>query len=343
MIVSCDETPDVVALVPTMGRDVARLERCLESLRVQRTDKRLAVVCVVNSPQSGLSVVGDFPEVRFVSSGMNLGWAGGLIFGHGLVEAPLYWFVQDDNEFEPDCLEHLVQRLTADPRLGLVSPVAVDADGRCPARSLGGVLAPDGTMAYWLPGEATAEVTESLAGHDLSYVASRGSLVRSSAWDAVGGPDVNYYPVLWTDVDFCRALAERGIGFAVEPAARLAPNLSASYSRPYAAFLSARNSAYFRKKWFSRDVTAEDSNLEKVPVPEDLVRAIAAASASTLTDLAGAYAAARDDETQAAQRIAQLLELLDEARNREALRMASVSWRLTRLLRWVRRFFSGRH
>ena len=50
MIVGLDDRPDVVAVVPTLGRENGRLNRCIDSLRASTTSRRLAVLCVVNGP-----------------------------------------------------------------------------------------------------------------------------------------------------------------------------------------------------------------------------------------------------------------------------------------------------
>jgi GT2 family glycosyltransferase len=237
---------EVVALVPTLGADVDRLRRCVAALGDQEGE--LGVVVLVNSPQGGR--VSDLPdEVVVVECGLNLGWGGALTFGRGLVDPALLWLVQDDMLAEPGVLAALRAELDADPGLGLVSPITVGDDGLVPAGCLGGTLDHDGALRTWYP--STAIPPEDLSGlGDLSYIASRGMLVRTTAWDQTGGTSPLFHPVMYADVDFCVALRRSGWSFAMVSSARVRHPQNGSTTRPFAEFLGARNAALFAARRF---------------------------------------------------------------------------------------------
>jgi GT2 family glycosyltransferase/uncharacterized coiled-coil protein SlyX len=286
---------DVVALVPTLGTDVERLRRCVVALADQEGD--LAVVVLVNSPQPGR--VGDLPdEVVVVECGLNLGWGGALTFGRSLVDPAYLWLVQDDMVPAPDALAGLRAALEADPGLGVVSPITVGEDGLVPAGCLGGTLDDDGVLREWYPPAAT--LPEDLSGlGDLSYVASRGMLARTTAWDETGGTSPLFHPVMYADVDFCVALQRSGWSFAMVSSARVRHPQNGSTTRPFAEFLGARNAALFAARRFPGSETdhARPSPAGSIgsPVHPDLspalVGQVAQAAADTLLHLGSHHTA----------------------------------------------------
>ncbi len=299
-VVDLADSPDVVAIMPTMGEKPARTTAALDAALASATSQRLAIVCVLNSstPVAGL----ERPGVTVVQAGLNLGWAGGLVFGAALGESPLLWFLQDDLLVEPDTLDALVAAL--DESLGLVTPLVVDEGGMVPVASCGGVIAADGTLASWLPAEPTAPASlPDLAS--LSYVPSRGMLVRRAAFDAAGGPDPRLYPVQFVDVDFCHRVRAAGFGTALTVDARVRHAGSAATPSGFAQFLHSRNAERFIRRWFPK---SKEKGREFFPVhgfrPDsgpsamlhpsisaELLAAVAQSGTDALTHLAQVFSA----------------------------------------------------
>lgn len=302
MLVRPEDRPDVVALVPTLVADVDRLQACLAATAAQETARRLAIVCVVNSPLP-LRLGSVANQIRVLVAGVNLGWPGGLVFARSQADAPLLWLVQDDVRAAPDCLDHLLARLEADDQCALASPVTLQGDDVVPAFSAGGVLG-GGVMQFWHPSYPTP-----LADLDpvqlaaLSFVPSRGALVRTAAWDAVGGMDPRYYPVMWADVDLCRAFTLAGYGFAVVTSAHVAHEGRGSTGNDFGQFLAGRNASLFAQKWFAAaggETVPPDPPHRPTPpdalngrihpeISRDLLATVAQASADTLVHLGRNY------------------------------------------------------
>jgi GT2 family glycosyltransferase len=287
---------EVVALVPTLGADVDRLHRCVTALAAQ--PEGLAVVVLVNSPEPGR--VSDLPEeVVVVECGLNLGWGGALTFGRSLANPAYLWLVQDDMVAEPDALGALRAALEADAGLGVVSPVTIGDDGLVPAGCLGGTLDDDGVLRRWHPQVATP--TEDLRGlANLSYVASRGMLVRTNAWDDAGGMSPLFHPVMYADVDFCVALQRAGWSVSLVSSSRIRHGQNGSTTPPFAQFLGHRNSALFAARRFpgSESDDARPSPAASLggplhpDLPPALVGSVAQAAADALLHLGSHHTAA---------------------------------------------------
>jgi len=343
MIVGIDEQPDVVALIPTLGSSPDRLGATIDSLAAQSSSARLAIVCIVNAPESALAT-SDWPSTTVIVAGLNLGWAGALCFARTLVSAPFLWLIQDDLVCEPECLAALLERCEREPTLAMVSPVVIDESGLVRAKSAGGTVDDAGWMLRWLPADPTP-ADQFSSFDELSYVPSRGMLVRTEAWDRVGGLDPRYFPLIWTDVDFCTALARAGLAFALEVQARVHHESGASTPSALAGFLGSRNRELYRTKWFPTHVSPDDRDPSRPSrpealtgaiderVPRELIDTVAQCAADALLHLGRIHTC--DIERLSAVEAA----LRDERaalRDESAAVRLTLSWRITAPLRRVR-------
>lgn len=266
---------EVVAVVPTLGGNLARLERCLGSLETARGEADLAVVVVWNDPRRPVPELGD---VTVLEPGCNLGYSGSVLHARRRSSARFLWMLQDDMRIEPGCLRTLRARLDLEPDLAIVAPVIVDADGEVPVHSRGGVLAPDLTMDHWFPTERVRPAAIDTS-HRLDWVASSGSLVRLDPFDEVGGIDPGFFPVAWGDVDLGYRLGRAGYRVAVDPEAHVRHDRNGSTPSVLARHVGSVNAERFR-------ATASGGRTPSIDVDRDIADAILAAASSGLVDLA---------------------------------------------------------
>ena len=244
MIVSLDDDPQVVAVIPTLGRDLERLGTCLESIRQSFFGGRLAVVVVWNDPRR---TIPDLGQVTVLEPGINTGFPIALNAARRVVSAPYLWIVQDDQTVAGDCLSVLIERIGRPDRPGIVSPVIIDGHGRVPANSRGGIVRDNGIMDQWYP-FADIEPDALDRTQHLDWVTLSGALVRCDAWDEVGGMDPMFFPLLWSDVDLGHRMTKSGLPVVLEPRARVTHERNGSTPSLLAHFLGDRNRNYFASK-----------------------------------------------------------------------------------------------
>ena len=343
MLVRPDAHPDVLALLPTLGRDSERLRRCVDAVAAQTGDHRVALVCLVNSPESGR--VRELPDaVEVVECGLNLGWGGALRFGRTRGEAAYIWTVQDDMVAEPDCLDRLLQAVAGSADLAVVSPAAVGPDGLVPWGSLGGRIGADLEWT-WFPPEACRP--EDLAGHEaVPVVASRGMLVRTSAWDAVGGTDPRLHPVMYSDLDLCHAFERRGLRAAIVPDAIVVHARHGSTTPPFAEFLTMRNRAVFEATWYAGRERPDavrpspPSALDGVvhpDLPPALLASVAQAATDTVLHLGAVHSRRVEELTERVTELEATLAEVTRAAEEERTASAARLRRVRRRLRGTRR------
>lgn len=270
--------PAVAAVIPTLGRDLPRLTACISAVQASDFDGALDTVLVWNDPRVP---VPELPGTCVLSPGMNLGFPGALNHARSRVAADYLWIVQDDVRPHPTCLRALLDRLTAADRPGVAAPVGITADGLVPARSRGGFLRDDGTMEEWFPPADTRPEDLDLS-RPLSFVASSGSLIPLAVWDEVGGFDPDFYPLLWSDVDFCHRVRSTGHAVVLTPAAAIDHDQGGSTPGLLGEFLGEANQRRFRTKHAADGSTTA----EPLDVDDELARRIGRNAGLTLIDFA---------------------------------------------------------
>jgi len=95
----------------------------LSTLR-QITYPNIEVIVVDNaSPNDDPSILkSSYPEINFIQSSVNLGFAGGNNLGIRKARGKYLFFINNDTEVEPGFLEPLVAKCESDPNIGAVSP-----------------------------------------------------------------------------------------------------------------------------------------------------------------------------------------------------------------------------
>lgn len=267
MIVDLCDSPEVVASVVTLGPS-ARLERCLESLGSMSSLVRVAIVCIVNGCSDVTTDDRRYP-VTALRLNVNAGWSGGQVVARSLHTAPYFWLVQDDMTVTGECLDELMLALRADPDLGVVSPVAVDNQGRALAGQC--YRGSDWDRVLWdrWPPEPWPVADLGLPDY-LLFAPSRGSLHRTAAWDAAGGFDPRFHPVIHADVDYGRALHEKGIKTAITRAATVFHEGHQSIPGVMGHYLHWRNAQLFMAKWEGLD--AAHTIADRAPVQDGFLQ-----------------------------------------------------------------------
>ena len=197
----------VVAFIPTLGRDLDRLDRTIDSVLV-RPHSNLTLVVVDNSQDRS---VRERQGVEIIATGVNLGMVGAMQIVRERYPAAFIWSLQDDMVLLNDCLTPMLQKMREMPAVGACTPV-LDHDGIQPAKLRAGfVNTSDSGGSRWdlFPKSATP-LAELDVDFDFTFVFSSGTLYRTSALEEIGGLDVGLWPLTHVDVDIGLRLSAKG-------------------------------------------------------------------------------------------------------------------------------------
>jgi len=116
-------TQPLVSIITVNFNQVEVTAALLQSLRAI-TYPRVEILVVDNGSTTGNpdSLATDYPEITLIKSSENLGFAGGNNLAVRVATGEYLLFLNNDTEVTPGFLEPLVERMAADPTIGMISP-----------------------------------------------------------------------------------------------------------------------------------------------------------------------------------------------------------------------------
>ena len=250
--------PDVsVAIVSYNTQDLLRA--CLRSLLLREADGEatLEVIVADNGSTDGSPdmVRAEFPSVRIIEMGENLGFGRANNLALSNASGCAYCLLNSDAEVQPGAFSAALAVLHSDPKIGLVGGQLLWPDGR-PQTSYGddptllGVLREQTFTGA--QGVAPPIAPQTAAVKDVHQICGAFMLLRPEAWHEMGGFDPHYF-MYNEDVDLNFRLRRAGWRVVFAPQVRVTHHLGASSSADWqkrARMVSAYNESRFY--FFSR-------------------------------------------------------------------------------------------
>jgi GT2 family glycosyltransferase len=221
--------PKVVSIVLNWngGRDTAE---CLRSLaRLEGVDHEPLVVDNGSTDGSVELLRREFPNVRIVETGANLGFAGGVNRGIAAAVArgaEFLWLLNNDATVAPDSLAALVAALQRRPDAGFACSKVLLADRPDVLWYAGGTCdTPTGFMRHHGQGEPDRGQHDRVG--DLAFACGCSLLVRRRTVEAIG-PMPEEYVLYWEDVAWSATARAAGWAIVFVPGSRVWHKVGAS-------------------------------------------------------------------------------------------------------------------
>ena len=235
------EFPPPIAVVVVSYNTVDLLRRCLESLLPQLSEGD-EIVVVDNESHDGSAdmVEREFPTVRLVRSGGNLGFGAGCNLGAAEFPDHDVLLFNPDAVAYPAMLESLHRAQVELPEAGIIGGRSETSDGLTDPRSCWGAPSPWSAFCF-ATGLSTAFKksawfdTESIPGWDretrreVDVVSGALMLVRRDLWDELGGFDERFF-MYGEDLDLCVRARKSGASPTMYPTAVMRHDVGASSS-----------------------------------------------------------------------------------------------------------------
>lgn len=226
---------------------------CLESLAALMTERVVIALCENGSSDDSESFIRDYLQKRYlererdciegsrvfeyeskrlgtergnqvvvVLSPSNLGFAGGnnLAYRAAMdsVDADFVWFLNNDTEVEPDCLQRMIERMDEDPFIGICGATLVYAHDRKTVQAFGGAEYQPMSGGVREIGQGKAwpcSVNRDDVERRMSYVSGASMLVRSSFLEKVGLMTEDYF-LYYEEIDWAERARRAGfkLGYA---------------------------------------------------------------------------------------------------------------------------------
>ncbi len=227
-----------VSIVSYNTRDLLRA--CLLSLRACREDGlTLDVIVADNGSADGspAMVRAEFPEVRVLETGGNIGYGAANNAAVAEASGRYVCILNSDTEVGPDALRALRDALVAEPTLGAVAPQLVGFDGR---PQLSCARMPTPLAVFWeqtylyklLPirrvlGEYDPRRWTSAPWQPVDWVPGACLMARRDAYRQISGFAPEYF-MYYEDVDLCQRLRASGWSVGFLPKVSIRHHLGAS-------------------------------------------------------------------------------------------------------------------
>jgi GT2 family glycosyltransferase len=240
--------PRVSVIIPAKSKPEF-LGACLHSLSRFGSDRipcEIIVVLNETNPELETALRDRVKGIEVVASPVNLGLAGAGNRGRSSARGEFLVMLHDDAEIEPGWLEPLIETAETHPEAGAVGSKVLFPDGRL--QNAGMILWRDAiTSPPWFGEPPAPTAFDRLRAVD--YCGTSSLLVRTAAWDAVGGLDERFYPAYYVDVDLSMALRRLGLVVLYQPRSRIRHHRGASTSVRFRTFIAQRNRLLFIEKW----------------------------------------------------------------------------------------------
>lgn len=212
--------PEVSVVIPVYGELDVTL-RCVLSI-LQSTDETPFEVVVVDdrSPDGSgpelAAALEDLPNIRVILNETNLGFLRSCNSAAATASAPFIYFLNNDTIVLDGWLDELVNTFRDEPQAGLVGAKLIYPDGRL--QEAGGVVWSDGSAAnYGRLDDPQAPAYNYM--RDVDYVSGAAILIRTEAWQKVGGFSDSLAPAYYEDTDVAMKLRAAGWRVLLQPLA----------------------------------------------------------------------------------------------------------------------------
>ena len=211
-----------VIVVSYNTRDILR--RCLARLREELAGVDGEAIVVDNASTDGSAdmVAAEFPEMRLVRSGVNLGFAAANNRGFDLAQGRYLVLLNPDAFLDAGALARALAHMERAPRVGIAGGRLRDTEGRLQPSGrmfpslLNEVLVTSGLAARYPGSRLFGRFDRSWADPDrpapVDWVPGAFTIIRRDALQRTGGFDERFF-LYYEEVDLCRRAA--GAGYEV--------------------------------------------------------------------------------------------------------------------------------
>lgn len=230
---------------------------CLASLSQTDYDNyRVIVVDNGSTDESATKILAAFPEISLVTTGRNLGYAGGNNVGirKALAEGARYiWILNNDTVVFPDCLRRMVLAAEADEAIGMVGSKIRYTEAPNTIWYAGGTIDLECGKTWHTGKDETDDGRFDMEG-PTDFITGCSVLAKREMIEAIGLPEEKYF-LYFEDVDWSLRARNEGWTLWFEPKAVLLHTEGARSTARYSdrfIYYTLRNRLFFKKR-FSPD------------------------------------------------------------------------------------------
>lgn len=245
---------EVAIILLSWNRKHAVLEAVDRIKRLAGVRFEIVIIDNASSDGSPEALEAAHSDVFVIRETVNRGFAAGV--NRGLAEAatmkaPYAWLLNDDTDFQPDALLHLLRFARAHPQFGLISPRLVDLSDPSSEQFSSGLI--DWVECTMHHNVAPATFTRLIGAGATAIVPGTALLCEIRAFQAIGPFDSRFF-AYWEDTDYSVRAERAGFQCTVVPSIVVghAATAARQIRPPHYAYYMVRNEALFWSSHQSR-------------------------------------------------------------------------------------------
>jgi GT2 family glycosyltransferase len=198
----------------------------LESIREQ-SYKNIEIFVVDNASKINpeKEILTQYPEVKFIRSEINLGFAGGNNLANPKVKGDYIFYINNDAEITEDCLEKLLRVFETEQNVGIISPlICYDKDLKVNGNELIQYAGCTRVNQFTARNRTIGSKEENENQYNLlsetGYIHGAAMLIDKKVIDNVGLMYDKFF-LYYEELDWCERIRKSGYKIMVEPNAKI--------------------------------------------------------------------------------------------------------------------------
>ena len=230
----------------------------LDSIR-QLSYKNVEIFVVdnasIDNPQSFFN--DQYPEVKFIRSENNLGFAGGNNLAVKEAKGDFLFFINNDAEITEGCIDKLIELFQQQPKLGIASPLlcyfnANPKENPDLIQYAGSTHLHPMTARNLTIGEKEINKGQYNEPRPTAYAHGAAMMVKREVIDNVGVMFEDFF-LYYEELDWCERIRRAGYEIWIEPRAKIyhKESVTVGAMSPLKTYYLNRNRIYFMRRNFS--------------------------------------------------------------------------------------------
>lgn len=185
------------------------LSRCIASI-YDNFNVDLEIIIVNNDQTEKLeNVCRDFPNVRIINRGKNIGFGAGNNLGAKYVNGKIILFLNPDTEILSENIEDVLAQFDKDCNLGVLGAQLINKTGKVQDWSVGNETGLWDIARNNLKIPRSRKIWESKKSLLVDWVSGTAFFIRRDIFEKIGKFDENFF-MYFEDIDLCRRTRKAG-------------------------------------------------------------------------------------------------------------------------------------
>ena len=207
-----------IAVIVLVWNGADYLDACLAALLAQQYDPLRVIVVDNDSTDRSVEIArGYLPRIRFVQTGYNYGFAGGVNAGLAKSHDEIVILLNQDTEVQPGWLQAIAATYADHADVGIVGCKLYYPQSRILQHAGGWVRRPDAFSYHIGQDEEDTGQYDTLL--DAEYVTGAAFAIHRRVLDALGGLDDRYFPAFYEEIEYCYRARRSGFRVVYQPQA----------------------------------------------------------------------------------------------------------------------------